>query len=110
MDLLVIFTSEEKEAEIILKILSEKGVERGIVIESQGMKKILGFSLSTEKLFAIFADRRPINKTVMAIVDKKNIDDIINAINIFWKSDKDKESNKNRVIFSIPIENLILSS
>ncbi len=108
MDLLVIFTSEESKTETILKILLDKGVERGVVIESQGMKKILGFSLSPGELFSIFADRSPINKTVMAIADKKNIDDIVQSINNFWKADKDKE--KNRVIFSVPINNLMMSS
>jgi hypothetical protein len=106
MELLVIFTSEEEGAEEILKILAREGIERGVVLESEGMKKVLGYGLSAEQIFAIFSDRRPFNRTIMAIIEKENVRRMISLINNLWKSDRDKQSKKNRVMFSVPINNL----
>lgn len=95
-------------AEKILEILVENGVKRGVVIESQGMKKVLGYNLSPEKIFGIFSDRRPFNRTIMAIIEKENIYKMITLINNFWRYNKDMKRNENRVIFSIPINNLTI--
>ena len=108
MELLIVFTSEEKGVEQILEILAENEIERGVVIDSQGMWKILRENLDTEKIFGIFADRRPFNKTIMAIVEKENVQEIIESINKFWNHSKDKERKKNRVMFSLPLNNLVI--
>ena len=42
------------------------------MIETKGMKKALGYDLSPSQVFAVFADRRPFNRTVMAIIEKGN--------------------------------------
>jgi RAB protein geranylgeranyltransferase component A len=108
MELLIIFTSEEEGTEEILKILAERGVERGITFESQGMRRALGHDFGGEKIFGIFTERRPFNKTIMAIIEKENIGKIIEAINSYWKDSKDEERKKNRVMFSVAINNLTI--
>ncbi len=110
MHILVIFTSEEEGTEDILKILVNNQIDRGVVIDSRGMKKVLGINMSTEQLFSIFAERRHFNKTIMAVVPKDNVRKIIDTINRFWAEDKknEKERKKNRVMFSLPIENLTI--
>jgi hypothetical protein len=108
MSLLIIFTSEEEGAEEILRILSENNVVKGVVIESQGMREILGYNLSAAQLLAIFSQKRPFNRTIMAVIEKDNVREIINLINGYWKSDKDKQRKKNRVMFSVPIDNLTI--
>jgi len=107
MEVLVIFTSEEDGVEEILKILADRGVERGVVLESQGMRKVLGEPF-VEKFFGIPDRRRPFNRTIMAIVEKENVQDTIKSINNFWKSGIDKERKKNRVMFSLPLHNLTI--
>jgi RAB protein geranylgeranyltransferase component A len=106
MELLVIFTSEEEGTEEILKILADNGVDKGVAIESQGMKKVLGYTLSPQEIFAVFADRRPFNRTIMVIIEKENVRKMMESINNYWKTDKDKERKKHRVMFSVPINNL----
>lgn len=110
MHLLVIFTSEEEGTEEILKILVDNTIERGVVIDSCGMKKILEINMSKEQIFTIFAERRHFNKTIMAVVEKDNVKKIIDEINKFWSQDKEneKERKKNRIMFSVPIHNLTI--
>jgi len=108
MVLLVIFTSEEEGAEEILRILAENKVEKGVILESEGMRKVLKSGLDAEKIFGFFSDRRPFNRTIMAIVEKRNVRKMIHLINSYWNSDKNKERKKNRVMFSIPIGNLTI--
>jgi uncharacterized alkaline shock family protein YloU len=108
MELLVIFTSEEEGADEIMKILSDNSVQRGVVIESQGMRKVLGIHFSADKIFGIFGDRRPFNKTLMAVIEKENARKVIDSINNFWKPGRDKGKKKNRVMFSTPINNLAI--
>jgi len=110
MHLLVIFTSEEDGTEDILKILVNNQIDRGVVLDSRGMKKVLGINMSAEQLFAIFSERRHFNKTIMAVVAKDNVKKIIGEINKFWAKGKknEKERKKNRVMFSLPIENLTI--
>ena len=108
MELLVIFTSEEEGTEEIMRILAENNVQRGVVIESQGMKQVLGVHFSADKIFGIFNDRKPFNLTIMAVIEKENTRKVINSINSFWKSDRDKDRKKNRIMFSIAINNLTM--
>jgi uncharacterized alkaline shock family protein YloU len=108
MEVLIIFTSEEEGAEEIMKILAENGVQRGVIIESQGMKKILGLHFAAEKIFGVFREKRPFNRTIMAIIEKENVRRMIKLINDFWKADEDKERKKNRVMFSAAINNLTI--
>ena len=107
MELLVIFTSEEEGVDEILKIIADKGIEHGVVLESQGMGKILGHSLSAEQIFGL-GDRRPFNKTVMAIIDKEKVSKVIELVNNYWKSDEDGDEKKNRVMFTLPMDNLTI--
>ena len=107
MELLVIFTSEEAGAEDIMNILSENGIGHGVVFESQGMRKILEHSLSAEQIFGL-GDRRPFNKTVMAIIDKEKVSKVIELVNNYWKSDEDGDEKKNRVMFTLPMDNLTI--
>lgn len=108
MELLTIFTSEEEGTEEMLEILAKNGVSRGVVIESQGMRKVLTPGFVAEKIFGFSGDKRAFNRTILAIVEKENVRKIISLIRHYWDSDRDKKETKNRVMFSTAINNLTI--
>jgi len=63
--------------------------------------------LSEEQIFGL-GDRTPFNKTIMAVVGKEKVSNMIKLINNYWKSDKDKDEKKNRVMFAMAINNLTI--
>lgn len=108
MELLTIFTSEEEGTEEMLEILSKNGVSRGVVIESQGMRKVLTPGFVAEKIFGFCGDKRAFNRTILAIVEKENVRKIISLIRHYWDSGRDRKETKNRVMFSTAINNLTI--
>ena len=108
MEVLTIFTSEEEGTEEILEILAKNGISKGVVIESQGMRKVLIPGFITEKIFGFCGDKKAFNRTILAIVEKENVSKIISLIKHFWQSDEDRKEKKNRVMFSTAINNLTI--
>lgn len=106
MELLIIIVNREEFFEKILSILVELGTSGATIFDSEGMGHFLAYEIPIfAGLRQLMGERKSANKTIMALIDKKET--FAEFIHILSEENIDFTVPGVGVIFTLPVNNVI---
>lgn len=108
MELLIIILNKEEYFEKIVSILVEAGVSGATILESEGIGHFLAYEVPIfAGLRQLTGERKSINKTILAVLEDK---DIFNNLKELLAEEKiDFTKPGTGIIVTLPINNVIKS-